>query len=245
MKLITWNTAGRTKLQAQLDHMLAHNPDTLCLQEVIRSAIPSWEDALASAGFTSRFEVEPDRTKGVSIATRLPMSDCPTPALPRSDAITGAICGGVPVWSVHIPNGGTNGRIKIDCIQAVCEAAEAHEGALVIAGDFNAPQIEYIDGSIITWGQTRKGNLKKRLGTERGEWDRIERMAFEGLPARGLRNIWQDRNPTLIGQSPTWQGRKYGYRLDHVFSNLPATSATHEDGLSDHKMVVVLFTRKE
>ena len=137
------------------------------------------------------------------------------------------------------PNGNHNKRIKIDCIELICKAAMATAGPIVIAGDFNGPQIEYKDGTIITWGQTKKGNLRARHGTARGVWDQIERMAFEGLPEFGLRDVWRDLNPSLIGQSPTWSGRTNEYRLDHVFSNLSAISATHEDGLSDHKMIVV------
>lgn len=238
MKLTTWNTAGRIDIQTQLDQMLARVPDTLCLREVLKSARPRWQAALEEAGFESDFRIEADRIKGVAIASRFPMRDCPTPILPRSDAIIGARCGNVPVWSVQIPNGGSNGRTKIDCIHAISEAATNHKGQITIAGDFNAPRIEQKDGTIITWGQTVKGKIRKRTGTSHGEWDRIEREAFEGLPAMGLRNVWRELNPSLIGESPTWRN----YRLDHVFSNIPATSATHVEAMSYHKMIIVDFS---
>ncbi len=41
--VLTWNVAGRlSRLDEQVDRMLAHRADVLCLQEVIPNALARW-----------------------------------------------------------------------------------------------------------------------------------------------------------------------------------------------------------
>lgn len=233
LQLVSWNVAARTRFtEKQVAELLEMDPDVICLQEVSRKAQSVWKECLAEHGFQTRFNIDKDRTRGVALASRLKMAEARTPELPRSDAIVGACCGGVPVWCVHMPNGANNGAVKPKCFELLAEAASDHLRPLVIAGDFNGPQAEHPDGTILTWGQTNKGSQRARHGLPKGAWDAAERAVFEGLPAAGLRDVFRDHRNQF--DDPTWRG----YRLDHVFTDLECRSVRHVSGTSDHKMVV-------
>lgn len=238
MKLISWNLAARSKFSnRQFAEVIANQPDVLCLQELSRNSVPVWRALLSENGYELRCNIDPDRTRGVGLGCRLPIKDTPTPMLPRSDAIIGASCGGTPVWCVHMPNGAKNGSLKPHCFEVLSSAAREHKGPLVVAGDFNGPRAELLDGTIITWGQTIKGNLRARHGLPKGAWDAAERSVFEGLPDAGLQDVFRSLRSDF--HDPTWRS----YRLDHVFTNLSARSVRHVEGSSDHKMVIVELIR--
>ena len=85
MKIITWNTAGRTKkIPEQWEHIQALNADIVCLQEVQQGGDAKWMDCLKSAYeyVFSSHGFEPNRSKTgprkyhLIIASNIPMELC-------------------------------------------------------------------------------------------------------------------------------------------------------------------------
>jgi exonuclease III len=47
LTVLTWNVAGRlSRLDEQVDRVLAHDADVVCLQEVIPNALARWTERL-------------------------------------------------------------------------------------------------------------------------------------------------------------------------------------------------------
>lgn len=96
----------------------------------------------------------------------------------------GSACG-------HIPNGWSNGWIKIDQPCAPRYGLEESQLPQIVAGDFNAPQAQRY-GEVITFGQNRDGSFSPRTDAklpysperpwESRLWDAGERAVLEGLP---------------------------------------------------------------
>ena len=79
LKLLTWNVAGRlSRLDEQVDRVLAHDADVICLQEVIPNALARWTERLQAAGYAvAASAVAPDAPRvhrlGVLVASRHPI----------------------------------------------------------------------------------------------------------------------------------------------------------------------------
>jgi hypothetical protein len=62
--------------------------------------------------------------------------------------------GELEVHSAYIPPGSSHGLIKVKTFEAIYRRlARSCDRARVLCGDFNAPQEERIDGTVVTWGQ--------------------------------------------------------------------------------------------
>lgn len=161
-----------------------------------------------------------------------------------------------------MPNGSANGWEKIDHLQAIRVAFEPpHACPQVLCGDFNTPQAER-DGEIITFGQSRNGELRRTPPTPAAStaerpwepelWDQGERAVLEGLPRDcGMPDSFRAYAGTL--NEVTWVPRNLpeerGRRLDHVFASalLEPTYVKHHhdwrhEDLSDHSALEVWLT---
>jgi len=251
LKVLTWNVAGRlSRLDEQVDRVVAHDADVVCLQEVIPNALPRWAEGLQAAGYAvAASAVAPDAPRvhrlGVLVACRHPITYAgPAAAVPWPERLLAADTQ-PPDWpqplrvvTLHAPLSQREGQVKVRTLEAVhASLASLHEDdAAVLCGDFNTPQYEARDGVVQTFAQTRTGNLRPARGERH---DRAERMIITGPPG------WQDAFRTLHGYAArdrSWKtGRHPGYRLDHILVS-PALRPTacaydhslREDGLSDH-----------
>lgn len=161
----------------------------------------------------------------------------------------------VEVHAVHIPNGSSNGWVKIDHLWALRYGLEESALPQIVGADLNTPQAE-LDDEIITFGQERDGSFSDRLRTDppytperpwsSRPWDEGERAVLQGLPGElDMANAFRELHPDEPGF--TW-GPGAGLpdrRLDHVFVSreLQLRSCEHlerwrGEELSDHVAVL-------
>ena len=251
LTVLTWNVAGRlSRLDEQVDRVLAHGADVVCLQEVIPNALPRWTQRLEAAGYAvAASAVAPDAPRvnrlGVLVAGRHPITYAGTAAtVPWPERLLAADIQ-PPGWpqplrviTLHAPLSQREDQVKIRTLEAVHAslAALGDRVPALFCGDLNTPQYEARDGVVQTFAQTRGGRLRPGRGERH---DRAERSIISGPPG------WRDAFRTLHGygaRDRSWKtGRHPGYRLDHILIS-PALTAiacaydhsVREEGLSDH-----------
>jgi exonuclease III len=264
MKLITWNTAGRTsKIEAQFKALIALKADVVCLQEIQSAGDEIWHTVLSvdypyiisSKDFVdfrsktgprkyhniiaSKFPIEPniELSKYVPWIERLLVVYMPTYNM--------------HIATTHIPPGVSNGWKKIDFFEGLFRLVS--ENRLILTGDFNSPQKEFMDGGILTWGQriNSKGmpyNRKKILGENGQRWHDGEYNLLRGIESIGYCDYFKKMNgPAHMAYSwLTPSNRDIKYRFDHIIGpdNIEVLSAdyrTHfiDEKLSDHAPLIV------
>jgi endonuclease/exonuclease/phosphatase family metal-dependent hydrolase len=251
LKVLTWNVAGGlSRLDEQVDRVLAHEADVICLQEVIPNALLRWTERLQNAGHAvAASAVAPGAPRvnrlGVLVASRHPIVCAgPPAAVPWPERLLAADTQ-PPGWpqplrvvTLHAPLSQREDQVKIRTLEAVSAslAALGDQTPAILCGDLNTPQYEARDGVVQTFAQTRAGRLRPGRGERH---DRAERTILTGPPG------WRDAFRTLHGYAArdrSWKtGRHPGYRLDHILMS-PALTAVacaydhslREDGLSDH-----------
>jgi endonuclease/exonuclease/phosphatase family metal-dependent hydrolase len=249
--VLTWNVAGRlTRLDEQADRVLAHDPDVVCLQEVIPNALARWTQRLQDAGLAvAASAVAPGAPRvhrlGVLVASRHPIAVADPPAaLPWPERLLAADVRPLGwrrplrVVTLHAPLSQREGQVKVRTLEAVHASLAALDDDLpaLLCGDLNTPQYEARDGVVQTFAQTRTGRLRPGRGERH---DRAERSILNGPPG------WRDAFRTLHGyeaRDRSWQtGRHPGFRLDHILISAGLTTlacaydhSLREDGLSDH-----------
>ena len=202
----------------------------VCLQEVTRTTLPRWREALA--GYQVCCRLPGERRLAVLLAAR-DLGPVPAPEVERPETVQAAVVGGVLVVGAHVPNA-ANGWVKADTLRALGEHLAAASGPRVLCGDLNTPRKEHADGTVWTFARDGRG----RLRPERGErWDAAERAPWDALD-----DAYRRLHPPGDGEvSWTWRRWKGGYRLDHVLVSpdvdVRACAYHHEwrdAGLSDH-----------
>jgi endonuclease/exonuclease/phosphatase family metal-dependent hydrolase len=117
----------------------------------------------------------------------------------------------------------------------------------VLTGDFNTPQLELPDGTVVTWAQrvepTGMVRLKRQIrGGPGSRWDAAERGILIGLGEIGVRDLFRELASYSIVEG-SWAPRKNAVlrRFDHIFasSDLEAKRCEYlhdprHQGLSDH-----------
>ena len=161
MRLVTWNINSlRARVERVEAWLATRSPDVLCLQET-----KTGEDTFPMALFTNAgYEVAQTGLgswNGVAIASRVGLADVQTsftgqPGFPEAtDApeprAISAVCGGIRVWSLYVPNGRELGNPHYDYKLAWLEALRLHVAQsmkdavagdgpdipVVLVGDFN------------------------------------------------------------------------------------------------------------
>src|SRR5690348_359429 len=92
------------------------------------------------------------------------------------------------IHTAHIPNGSNHSWLKIETLEGIY-ATLAHDSdrARILHGDFNLPQLELPDGTVITWGQRKTADATYvRKCEQNGRWDQGERNIVVGLAAFDL-----------------------------------------------------------
>lgn len=250
MRLISWNTAHKTKKRAeQVEELLARNPDVVALQEILRSDVskdvrPNLRerfkgtnlcyvvDSFQLAGTTGR--PKGPRQYGELIASRFPLyrsrlvgTTWPERAL-CTFIKTKTPIGSIQFLTTGIPPGSSNHWIKIDVLKGIyAELAHDSQHPRILCGDFNTPKEELHDGRIVTWVQYMKGDevvTRKKFRGKRGEaWDQGERDILEGLERFGLVEVYRRLHGNRVSDF-SWFARtkqgKQGRRFDHIFASV-------------------------
>ncbi len=234
MRIATWNVNSiRARIGRVTDWLSRSDIDVLAIQEtkIADNAFPRGEfEALgyqvASTGFS--------QWNGVALLSRVGLDDVilGIPGLPHygepaglEARSLGALCGGVRVWSVYVPNGRAIGDphyfYKLDWLTALRQYVEATLAAdpsvkLVVGGDFNiAPTDDDIWSVEFYRGQTHVTPP--------------EREAFAALTAAGLADVVRPFAPGP-GTYTYWDykqlsfPKRRGMRIDFLLAS-PALSA--------------------
>jgi exodeoxyribonuclease-3 len=168
MRLATWNVNSvKARLPRLLDWLADKQPDVVCLQEIkcTEAAFPAGE--VGEVGYETAAHGD-GRWNGVALLSRVGLTDVtrgfagdpgfagepedgdgalfqapPGGPPPHETRAIGAICDGVRVWSVYVPNGrvpdSPHYRYKLAWLEAFREVvtAELPNGPLAVCGDFN------------------------------------------------------------------------------------------------------------
>ena len=237
--------------EEQIDVVLGHGADLVCLQEVTPRTAPRWVEALEAGGYeveVSAWPVEPRglRRLAVLTAARVTQRPLPGPVLPwpeRHLACTVELDGvRVEVRNLHAPLSQKAEQVKVRTFEAVYAAVARDDGVpRIVAGDLNTPRYETRSGEVLTFARTRSGRLRPTYGERH---DRAELALIAALPARG----WRDAFRAVHGyerRDRSWMSMAgYGYRLDHLIVSPElepvACDYVHEwrtRGLSDHSAI--------
>jgi exonuclease III len=241
VRLLTWNLNARWRqLPEQLAALAERAPDIVALQEVTARTAPRLRIGLQDLGLVNvldSFAVSPPwqavgpRRYALIMASRLSLAPRPSEAsAPWPERILSAKAstagGPLVIHTTHVRPGSSNGWMKIEMLEGVLAAvAAAHPSPQILCGDFNVPQHETAEGTIVTWAQRIGSNevismRRAWRGRAADRWDRAERGVMEG----GAEKILIDAYRQLHGygrEDFSWyltrKARRKGRRFDHVF----------------------------
>ena len=262
MKIITWNTAGRTKkIPEQWEHIQALNADIVCLQEVQQGGDAKWMDCLKSAYeyVLSSHDFEPNRSKTgprkyhLIIASNVPIeldakSSDFVPWVERLMVVKLKHLN-LRIATTHIPPGVSNGWKKIEFFEGLFKLIDQHK--TILTGDFNSPRYELDDGTTVTWGQrmNAKGEVKQRAlinGKDGRRWHEGEYQLLRGIEQIQYKDFFRDINGNIRAYS--WRAtsnREIVYRFDHTIGprELRVRSSRYDlsvldKKLSDHALMI-------
>lgn len=233
MRIVTWNVNSLPSRMPRMSVWLqVMKPDVLCLQE---TKIPDEQfpyEPLADLGYEAVHRGD-GRWNGVAILSRVGIDDVatdladvpgfPDEAGPPEPRFIAAVCGGVRVACVYVPNGRTldnpHYMYKLRWLSALHRYAQAPAAAqtpFAILGDFNvAPHDEDVWDMADFEGSTHVSEP--------------ERVAITELEALGL----SDLMPTISKGNPftfwDYRGGNFhkglGMRIDLILANAPFAAA--------------------
>jgi len=196
VRVATWNVNSlRQRLPRLLPWLDQRRPDVVCLQETKLTDDAFDEllsDELAGRGYKVARHGE-GQWNGVAILSRAGLEEVLVgvpnePGFPEPEArAVSALCGGVRVYSVYVPNGrvpdSEHYRYKLEWFAALRQAVAPHLNAALVCGDMNvAPTDADVFDPDAYVGQTHVTPP--------------ERAALAGLVALGLHDVVRDRWPT-------------------------------------------------
>ena len=195
VRIATWNVNSvKQRLPRLLPWLDERGPDVVCLQET-KCADDAFADLLgdelAERGYAVATHGEAT-WNGVAILSRVGLENVAAglagaPGFPHPEArAVSAVCGGVRVISVYVPNGRTpdseHYRYKLAWLTALREVVAADPESTVVCGDVNiAPTDDDVFDPQAYVGQTHVTPP--------------EREALAELQALGLRDVVRDRWP--------------------------------------------------
>lgn len=253
MRLATWNVNSLKARQERVEEWVATvEPDVLCLQEtkLADSAFPAM--AFAGLGYEAVHHGE-GRWNGVAILSKVGIEQVQTGLgrggeLDREARAVSAVCGGVHVTSVYVPNGRSpdddHYRYKLEWLAALRERLDQvadPSDDVVVCGDFNvAPDDRDVWDPAAFEGSTHVTPA--------------ERDALAQVEAWGLEDVFR-RHHEPGGLFSWWDYRagafhkKQGMRIDLVLTSrsiaerstaiLIDRNARKGKGPSDHAPVVL------
>ncbi len=258
MKVATWNVNSiRTRADRVLAWLDRHDVDVLALQETKCRDTDFPYDRFDALGYEIA-HVGLNQWNGVAIASRVGITDVAEhfdgqPSFDRNAGDTldifgavlearavGAMCGGVRVWSLYVPNGRAlsdpHYRYKLDWLDALRSAASSWSGPTLLAGDWN---VAPTDADV--W------SVERFVG--KTHTSAPERAAFDGFVAQGFSDLVRPYTP---GEFTYWDytGLRFpknrGMRIDFILGREVTATGAFIDreeragaGASDHAPVVV------
>ncbi len=254
VRIATWNVNSvKQRLPRLLAWLDEREPDVVCLQET-KCADDAFTDLLgdelADRGYAAALHGEAT-WNGVAILSRVGLEDvvaglAGAPGFPHPEArAVSAVCGGVRVISVYVPNGRTpdseHYRYKLAWLASLRETVSTDPDATVVCGDVNiAPTDDDVFDPQAYVGQTHVTPP--------------EREALTELQSLGLRDVVRDRWPgervfTYWDYRAGMFHQDLGMRIDLVLAGTKVADrvqaawvdrqARKGKGPSDHAPVIV------
>ena len=254
MRLATWNVNSiKQRVPRLLPWLDQREPDVVCLQET-KLADDAFAELLGEELVNRGYEVATHgevQWNGVAILSRVGLEEVErgvagAPGFPHPEArAVSAICGGIRVHSVYVPNGrvpdSDHYRYKLDWLGALAEQVRSGPDDAVVCGDMNiAPTDEDVFDPEAYIGQTHV--------------TAPEREALAQLRSLGLRDVVRDRWPgkrvfTYWDYRAGMFHQDLGMRIDLVLASAPVADrvraawvdrqARKGSGPSDHAPVIV------
>ena len=255
MRIATWNINSITaRLPRLLGWLESAEPDAVCLQElkVSEENFPAAE--LRELGYESVVNAS-GRWNGTAVLSRVGLEE-PVEGLPDAPEFDGAaearaaaaVCGGVRLVSVYVPNGREVGHAHyeyklrwLEALRATAAENAAGERPFAILGDFN---IAPTDADV--WDISAFDGATHVTPAEREQLHALEKTGVTEVHPRALKydvafTYWDYRQLCFP--------KNRGMRIDLVYGN-PAFRAAVKDayvdreerkgkGASDHAPVVV------
>jgi exodeoxyribonuclease-3 len=238
VRIATWNI---NSVIVRTDRLLAWlasaQPDVLCLQELKVPADQFPTAEVEAAGYQVAAHGD-GRWNGVAILSRVGLDDVTRglPGQPEFDGSTepraiGAVCGGVRVWSVYVPNGRTvddpHYVYKLAWLAALRDTAvgELTSGTpWVVLGDFN---VAPTDADV--WDIAQFVGSTHVTAPERAALDALRTAGLVEILPRALKydtpyTYWDYRQLSFP--------KNTGMRIDLVFGS-PALAAAVTDAYVD------------
>lgn len=268
LRLITWNIrhGGGRHVESQAAWLGEHEPDIVALQEARLTTLARHEAGLRAAGLMhiahsfgllEQSKIARDRQKnGVLIASRWPLRNLSWTgtALPLPERHLAVRvehpAGEIELHSVYMPVGSADGDAKVITFEAIHSLlAVSSTIPRILCGDFNSPQTELPDGTLVTFGQNprRKGGWRVSLPRK----DAAERSVLVGLAASDLHDVFRGLHGYGKAEASWHYSSRYcskAFRLDHILasSSLCAERCEYhheprEKKLSDHSAMEALF----
>ncbi len=254
LRLASWNVNSvKQRLPRLLPWLDQRQPDVLCLQET-KLTDDAFRELLAQELQARGYELAlhgETQWNGVAILSRVGLEDVLAglpggPGFPHPEArAVSAVCGGLRVHSVYVPNGRTpdseHYRYKLEWLAALRELVSAGPTAVVVCGDMNiAPADADVFDPAAYLGHTHVTPA--------------ERAALGELLDLGLHDVVRERWPeervfTYWDYRAGMFHKDLGMRIDLVLASSPVAArvraawvdrlARKGSGPSDHAPVVV------
>jgi exodeoxyribonuclease III len=254
VRVATWNVNSvKQRVPRLLPWLDQRRPDVVCLQETKladEAFLDLLGDELADRDYAVALHGEAT-WNGVAVLSRVGLEDvvvgvAGAPGFPRPEArAVSAVCGGIRVFSVYVPNGRVPGsehyQYKLAWLAALRDVVATGPEATLVCGDMNiAPTDDDVFDPDAYVGQTHV--------------TAPERAALAELQALGLRDVVRDHWP---GQRvfSYWDYRAgmfhqdLGMRIDLILAGAPVAGrvraawvdrqARKGSGPSDHAPVIV------
>ncbi len=258
MRIATWNV---NSLRARVDRVVGFleraDVDVLLMQEIKCKPEQAPLTAFEAAGY----EVAThglNQWNGVAIASRVGLADVrssfegqPAFGKPDQEAVVearaiGAVCGGVDVWSVYVPNGrgidDPHYLYKRAFLQTLAHTAAGWASRpTIIGGDFNVAPLP-----TDIWDEADADAPTHVTPEIRAD---LELLAASGYEELSRRFIPEERAYTFWDYKQLRFPRNEGMRIDFLYASAPAAAAASAceidrnerkgTGASDHVPVIV------
>jgi len=254
--VVSWNVNRRvrTGLDRQIEAIAAALPDLVALQEVTTTTVAAWCRGLARIGLAHQaigFDRAPDAIddrrrarSSVLLASCWPLRDVEGIAAPWRERTASAIVdtpsGPIEIHTVYVPEGATGPQIgrrwlRAETFETIHERLSRPASMpTLLCGDLNAPHAELPDGTIVPFGRP-------------GRDADAELSVLRDLARFGLVDAFRTVHGFGV-PAYSWRGRRYDYRIDHVFASValsPVRAEYHchllDARLSDHAALDVSF----
>ncbi len=217
MRIATWNVNSLGARLGRVEEWIGYaRPDILCMQETKLADAAFPHGAFATLGYETAHHGD-GRWNGVAIASRVGMSDV-TVGMGSSDDDQGsrlisAVCGGVQVTSVYVPNGRSLDSeyyqaklVWLAGLRSFLEQRTSSDQPVAVCGDFNvAPEDRDLWSPAAFEGMTHVSPAEREALASLESWglvDVFRRLYTEG----GLFSWWDYRGGSFH--------RHQGMRID-------------------------------